>query len=113
MLISRDLLKFLSCDLEPAQLCLIRTLGSDNEYTLRVRYKDVHLDYPLVVPLLPTAEEVTKKCNFDEVHKALVVMARMVVPPSTIDDHNWCNKPEPAILSPQAYNGLRFFNYEW
>ena len=110
MLISRDLLKFLSTDLAPAQLCLYRTIGSDNEFVLRVRYRDVHLDYPLVVPLFSSAEEVTKKCNFDEVRKALVVMSKMVVPPGTEIDHNWCPSPEPAILAPQAPG--KFF-YEW
>lgn len=106
MLVSRDLLTVLSKDLAPAQLCLIRVIGSDHEYMLRVRYKEIFLDYPLWVSSFHDPQNT----NWEEVHGKLVAMARMVVPPDTIDDHNWCPKPEPAILAPQAPGN---FHYEW
>lgn len=108
MLISMDLMKFLARDLEPAQLCLARVTGTDNRYILRVRYGDTYLDYPLEVPLLPTAEEVTKKCNFDLVHDCLVAMAKLVVPPSAYES-GIVGKPAPCVISPTEFDGfIRF-----
>src|SRR5882762_7663999 len=109
MLISCDLLNSLQAVVPPpAQLCLIRVLGSDHEYVCRVRYKEVHLDYPFSVPLFDSADQVMAYTNFDEMKKALHVMGQMVIPPNEALDRNWCPHPEPAVLCPMSSGS---FNY--
>lgn len=109
MLISRDLLQHLATFVAPpAQLCLIRILGSDHEYVFRVRYKYIHLDYPFAVPLFDNASIVESKCNFDELAKALHVASKMVVPPGETVDSNWNQHPQPCVLVPIVGGAMRY-----
>lgn len=112
VLISQDLMRHLAVYVEPpAQLCLIRVLGSDHEYVFRVRYGDAHLDYPVRVPLLNRADAASEFINTDEVRKFLIVASAMVVPPGT--------KPElpfggnyrraPQILAPMSSDMFHYW----
>lgn len=103
MLISHDLMQHLARYVEPpAELCLIRVLGSDHEYVFRVRCEDAHLDYPLTVPLLDDANQVAKVCNWDEVAKALAAMSKLVVSPKAHAEWqlNHYAHYSPTILAP-------------
>lgn len=107
MLISQDMLQVLSKHVEPpAQLCLVRLVDSNNDYVFRVRYKDVHLDYPFNMPLSDTAyrEQLTEVC------KALHVMSKMVIPPGELD-RNWNPHPQPVILSPMKFIDNELYRY--
>lgn len=104
-LISTDLLKFLSRDLAPAQLVLYR--NSDYEYTLRVRYGDVHLDYKLNLSVVSQVSH--EFINYDEVHGVLVAMSRLVIPPDGQRDRNWNPNPQPVL----GHDDGGIFRYEW
>lgn len=113
MLISSDLMRHLAVYVEPpAQLCLIRVLGSDNEYVFRVRYGDAHLDYPFVVPLFDSASQVEQSVNWDEVRKALAVMSAMVVPPqarTSFERASYMNIYAPQILAPMPAEQFHYW----
>jgi len=112
VLISQDLLRSLQSHIRPAQLCVYRIIGSDNEYVLRVRFGDVHLDYPLWVEGLT---HMPQDSDWSKVTEALVVMSKMVVPPG-IDTRTatWngfggnLGSPEPVILSPMGKSEIYF-----
>jgi hypothetical protein len=88
MLISLDLLnrmqRAISDGGSPAQLCVMRRLGTDSEYIFRVRHGEAHLDYPVSVPLFDSADKVVAVVNFDEVTNALVAMSKLVVDPKKV-----------------------------
>jgi hypothetical protein len=97
-LVTTDLLRFLSRDLRPAQLCIMRVLDSNTRYILRVRYGDVHLDCPIELDLISGVP--INYVEWAEVHQVLVSAARMVVPPGldpTGDRHF------PAILPSEPW----------
>lgn len=99
MLISLDLLNHMQRAIydggSPAQLCVMRRMGTDSDYIFRVRHGEAHLDYPVSVPLLDSADRVAAVVNFDEVTSALVAMSKLVVKPGEI----------PLGQLSQSYNG--------
>ena len=112
MLVSTDLLEYWQKMIPPpAQLVLCRVVGTDNQFILRVRYKEVYLDMQLEVPM--SAEDFTKKVPMNEIGEKLAAMGHLVVPPEDKSPNifgAWNPHPEPMIMPPIAANK---WHYDW
>lgn len=107
MLISQDLMHHLAVYVKPpAQLCLIRVIGSDHEYVFRVRYGDAHLDFPCAVPLCDSARKAEGFLNMDELRKFCEVASAMVVPPGVRPS---TYHPYPQVLSPMSSEQFHYW----
>jgi hypothetical protein len=101
--VTTSLLRFLSFDLAPAQLCLMRVLDSNTRYIFRVRYGDVHLDYPVELDMIGSDPRYS---DWDDVHRLLVAASRMVVPPG-LDPMGERLNPYPVILPSERWPYVR------
>jgi hypothetical protein len=109
MLISRDLLHYWQKQIAPpAQLCMQRIIGLDNQFILRVRNGEVCLDYPLQMPLLPDSYKVMQELDIEKIGAILHTMGEMVRGSEPTD--GYYQNMQPQVLQPIALSEARWYH---